>query len=128
MALYGRERRRGRGRSTSPRDSRCPLPVAVFKHAFELALFFHIRSLSVFPQRSGNMQEHARYEVVEGGGGWVLRQGRTPLVEFPTEGQAVRAAVAVCRDEGLGRLLIRRACGGVEELDPGVHSLETREA
>ncbi|MBR9989465.1 MAG: hypothetical protein KFH98_06900 [Gemmatimonadetes bacterium] len=74
------------------------------------------------------MQERARYEVVEGGRGWVLRQGRIPLVEFPTEGQAVRAALAVCRDEGLGRLLIRRACGAVEELLPGVHSLETREA
>lgn len=74
------------------------------------------------------MQEQARYEVVENGRGWLLRHGRTPLVEFPTEGQAVRAAVAVCRDEGLGRLVIRRACGGVEELDPAVISLDTVEA
>jgi hypothetical protein len=73
------------------------------------------------------MQEPMRYEVVEGGSGWVLRQGRIPLVAFPTEGQAVRAAVAVCRDEGLERLVIRRACGGVEELDPGVLSLDTFE-
>jgi hypothetical protein len=74
------------------------------------------------------MGEQVLYEVVQGGSGWVLRQGRTPLVEFPTEGQAVRAAMAVCRDEGLARLVIRRACGGVEELDPGLLSLETLEA
>jgi hypothetical protein len=72
------------------------------------------------------MQEPVGYEVVQNGNGWVLRQGRIALVEFPTEGQAVRAAVAVCRDEGLQRLLIRRAGGGVEELDPWI--LNTREA
>lgn len=74
------------------------------------------------------MQEQVRYEVVQNGEGWILRQGRTPLVEFPTEGQAVRAALAVCRDEGLARLVIRRACGGVEVLDPGVISVEAFEA
>lgn len=72
------------------------------------------------------MQEPVGYEVVQNGNGWVLRHGRIALVEFPTEGQAVRAAVAVCRDEGLPRLLIRRACGGVEEMDPWI--LNTREA
>lgn len=74
------------------------------------------------------MQEQAHYEVVQKGEGWILRQGRIPLVEFPTEGQAVRAAMAVCRDEGLARLVIRRACGGVEVLDPGVISVEAFEA
>ena len=72
------------------------------------------------------MQEPVDYEVVQNGNGWVLQHGRIPLVEFPTEGQAVRAAVAVCRDEGLGRLLIRRAGGRVEVLDPWV--LNTRPA
>lgn len=72
------------------------------------------------------MQEQVLYEVVQDGSGWVLRHGRTPLVEFPTEGQAVRAGVAVCRDEGLARLVIRRADGGVEEVDPWL--LETFEA
>ena len=70
------------------------------------------------------MHEQALYEVVQGGRGWVLRQGRRPLVEFPTESQAVRAAVAVCRDEGLVRLVIRRADGGVEEIDPGLVSFD----
>ena len=70
------------------------------------------------------MHEQVIYEVVQGGSGWVLRQGRRPLVEFPTESQAVRAAVAVCRDEGLARLLIRRADGGVEEIDPGLVSFD----
>ena len=65
------------------------------------------------------MYEQTLYEVVQGGSGWVLRRGRRPLVEFPTESQAVRAAVAVCRDEGLARLVVRRADGGVEEIDPG---------
>ena len=69
------------------------------------------------------MQEQVLYEVVQGSSGWTLRQGRVPLVEFPTESQAVRAAIAVCRDEGLARLVIRRACGGVEEVDPGLHTL-----
>jgi hypothetical protein len=70
------------------------------------------------------MQEQVRYEVVQGGSGWVLRHGRTPLVEFPTERQAVRAGIAVCRDEGLARLVIRRAGGSVEEVDFGLYSLE----
>lgn len=66
------------------------------------------------------MHEQVFYDVVQGGSGWVLRRGRRPLVEFPTESQAVRAAVAVCRDEGLARLVVRRADGGVEEIDPGL--------
>lgn len=75
------------------------------------------------------MSEEAFYEVVQGGTGWTLRRaGRTPLVEFPTEGQAVRAGAAVCRDEGLARLVIRRECGGVEELDPWLLSVATIEA
>ena len=74
------------------------------------------------------MQEQVLYEVVQGSNGWTLRQGRVPLVEFPTERQAVRAAIAVCRDEGLARLVIRRSCGGVEDLDPAVLSLESFEA
>lgn len=73
------------------------------------------------------MGEQVLYEVVQGGTGWVLRQGRTPLVEFPTESQAVRAALAVCRDEGLARLVIRRASGVVEELDSALLALETFE-
>jgi hypothetical protein len=73
------------------------------------------------------MQEPVLYEVVQGGSGWLLRHGRRPLVEFPTEGQAVRAAIAVCRDEGLMRLVIRRAGGGVEELDPWLKSLDAVE-
>ena len=70
------------------------------------------------------MSEQVLYEVVQGGSGWVLRQGMRPLVEFPTERQAVRAAVAVCRDEGLARLLVRRADGEVEEIDPGLVSFD----
>ena len=72
------------------------------------------------------MQDQVFYEVVQDVRGWVLRQGRTPLVEFPTEDQAIRAGVAVCRDEGLARLVIRRSCGDVEEVDPW--RLETFEA
>ncbi|HEX6307569.1 MAG TPA: hypothetical protein VFZ69_05235 [Longimicrobiales bacterium] len=65
------------------------------------------------------MAEGVMYEVVEVGQGWVLRRaGRAPLVEFPTEIQAVRAGLAVCRDEGVSRLVIRRGSGGVEEIDP----------
>lgn len=73
------------------------------------------------------MQQQPVYEVVQGRNGWVLRQSGLPLVEFPTEAQAVRAAVAVCRDEGLARLVIRRTDGGVEEVDPWVRSLDTLE-
>jgi hypothetical protein len=69
------------------------------------------------------------YEVVQNDSGWVLRRyGRTPLVEFPTRGQAVRAGIAVCLDEGQARLRIRRADGSVEEIDPLVLSLDTFEA
>ena len=58
------------------------------------------------------------FEVVQNDSGWILRrQDRTPLVEFPTRRQAVRAAIAVCRDEGVTRLLVRRADGRVEEVD-----------
>lgn len=75
------------------------------------------------------MNDPVLYEVVERDGGWTLRRhGRVPLVEFPTENQAVRAGVAVCRDEGLARLVIRREGGGVEELDPWLYSLDTLEA
>ena len=74
------------------------------------------------------MEDPVFYEVVQGGSGWLLRRRKTPLVEFPTESQAVRAAVAVCRDEGLARLVIRRSCGGVEELDPWLFGLDTLEA
>jgi hypothetical protein len=69
------------------------------------------------------------YEVVQNETGWVLRRtDRTPLVEFPTRGQAVRAGVAICLDEGVTRLRIRRADGRVEDLDPLMLSLETFEA
>jgi hypothetical protein len=74
------------------------------------------------------MHEQVLYEVVQGGSGWVLRQGRTPLVEFPTEGQAIRAGLAVCRDEGLARLVIRRACGAIEEVNSAVLMLDAFEA
>jgi hypothetical protein len=64
------------------------------------------------------MAEGVLYEVVEGGTGWVLwRAGSTPLVEFPTRVQAIRAAVAVCLDEGMTRLIVRGADGVVEEID-----------
>jgi hypothetical protein len=69
------------------------------------------------------------YEVVQNESGWVLRRtDRTPLVEFPTRGQAVRAGVAICLDEGITRLRIRRADGRVEDVDPLMLSLETFEA
>jgi hypothetical protein len=72
------------------------------------------------------MQERSVYEVVEAGSGWQLvRQGCVPLVEFPTESQALRAAIAVCQDEGLARLVIRRACGAIEEVDPLLSSLDS---
>jgi hypothetical protein len=69
------------------------------------------------------------YEVVQGRSGWVLKRlGRSPLVEFPTRRQAVRAAIAVCQDEGLARLVIRRADGRVQVLDPLVESMEALKA
>ena len=74
------------------------------------------------------MAKQVLYEVVQGRSGWQLRRrGERPLVEFPTESQALRAAVAVCQAEGLARLVIRRASGSVEEVDPAVLSLETIE-
>jgi hypothetical protein len=70
------------------------------------------------------MQEQVIYEVVEGGTGWQLRRrGQAPLVEFPSELQALSAGVAVCRDEGLARLVILRAGGVTEEVDPLVQPL-----
>jgi len=69
------------------------------------------------------------YEVVQNATGWVVRRAdRTALVEFPSESQAIRAAAAVCRDEGQLRLVIRRSDGGVEELDPWQLSFDTLEA
>jgi hypothetical protein len=69
------------------------------------------------------------YEVVENETGWVLRRtNQTPLVEFPTRTQALRAGIAVCRDEGLGRLRIRRSDGHYEDVDPLVYSLDTMQA
>jgi hypothetical protein len=74
-------------------------------------------------RRSLNQEEPImdglRYEVVERGRGWVLRrQDKTPLVEFPTRRQAVRAGLAVCLDEGLTGLVVRDAAGVEEVLDP----------
>jgi len=64
------------------------------------------------------MQEIGIYEVVQRPSGWVLRRNdRTPLVEFPTREQAVRAALAVSRDEGLIRMRIRRADGQVQTIE-----------
>jgi hypothetical protein len=75
------------------------------------------------------MREEMAYEVVQGRSGWELRrQGRTPLVEFPTRRQAVRAGIAVCRDEGLARLVIRLSDGKEEELDLLLHPVEDFEA
>jgi hypothetical protein len=75
------------------------------------------------------MSNHAGYEVVQGSSGWVLRKsGRAALVEFPTRRQAVRAGIAVCQDEGLARLLVRRADGREEVLDPLEQSMEAMEA
>ena len=72
------------------------------------------------------MTKQVLYEVVQGGDGWRLqRQGGVPLVAFPTERQALRAAVAVCEDEGLALLVIRRASGVVEEVDPALLSADT---
>jgi hypothetical protein len=77
----------------------------------------------------GQMQAQQSYEVVRGRSGWALRRrGQSPLVEFPTRRQAVRAGIAVCRDEGLARLLIRGEDGVVEELDALLHPLDGFEA
>ena len=73
------------------------------------------------------MSQNRVYEVVQNRSGWVLRRHRVSLVEFPTQEQAVRAGLAVCRDEGLTRLHVRRADGAVEELDPLMLELETFE-
>lgn len=65
------------------------------------------------------MSEIRGFEVVERSTGWVLRRdGRVAMVEFPTRGQAIRAGLAVCVDEGLAGLRVRSADGVVEELDP----------
>jgi hypothetical protein len=75
------------------------------------------------------MSREVIYEVVQNDTGWVLRRtDHAPLVEFPTRGQAVRAGAAVCLDEGVTRLRIRRADGRVEEVDPLLLSMETVEA
>jgi hypothetical protein len=96
-----------------------------------LAFFFHVPYAMVLPGDSGQgvMGSKPLYEVVENETGWVLRRAdRTPLVEFPTRGQALRAGIAVCRDEGVASLRIRRSDGRVEDVDPFVHMLETLEA
>ncbi|HSJ06399.1 MAG TPA: hypothetical protein VK936_06845 [Longimicrobiales bacterium] len=79
-------------------------------------------------RQGAQMKDDLVYDVVQGPAGWVLRHGRTPLVAFPTRKEAVRAGIAVCLDEGLGRLVVRRSDGGVEELDPRVYVMETFEA
>jgi hypothetical protein len=69
------------------------------------------------------------YEVIQNESGWLLRrQDRTPLVEFPTRGQAVRAGIAVCQDEGMTRLLIRPANGMTEQVYPLQGAADTLEA
>jgi hypothetical protein len=78
--------------------------------------------------QGARMQDDLVYDVVQGPAGWVLRHDRTPLVAFPTRKEAVRAGIAVCLDEGLGRLVVRRSDGAVEELDPRVYVMETFEA
>jgi hypothetical protein len=97
-----------------------------------LALFFHplVRREAIPIQRRNTpMGSKPLYEVVENETGWVLRRAdRTPLVEFPTRGQALRAGIAVCRDEGLGRLRIRRSDGRIEDVDPFMYMLDTLEA
>lgn len=72
------------------------------------------------------MKDH-NYEVVQNDSGWVLRRHRMALVEFPTQDQAVRAGLAVCRDEGLPLLRIRQSDGGVQEMDPLMTELDTFE-
>jgi hypothetical protein len=74
------------------------------------------------------MAEERTYEVVQNDSGWVLRRhDRTPLVEFPTRRQAVRAGIAVSLDEGVTRLIIRRADGRTEEVHPLLRDAETLE-
>jgi hypothetical protein len=71
------------------------------------------------------MSSRPRYEVAENGSGWVLRRAdRTPLVQFPTRSQAVRAGIAVCQDEGVARLRIRRADGAYEDVEAMLLKLE----
>lgn len=74
------------------------------------------------------MNDRGHLEIVQNGSGWVLRHRATALVEFPTARQALRAAVAVCQDEGVGLLRIRRADGSVQDVDPFILSLETFQA
>jgi hypothetical protein len=78
-------------------------------------------------RQGAQMNDDLVYDVIQGPAGWVLRHDRTPLVAFPTRTEAVRAGIAVCLDEGLGRLVVRRSDGGVEELDPRVYAMETFE-
>jgi hypothetical protein len=94
-----------------------------------LAPFFLLIRAPGDARSEGTMQEKTVFEVVRGRTGWALRRrGQSPLVEFPTQKQAVRAGVAVCRDEGLSRLLIRRDDGEVEEVDTLLHPLDGFEA
>lgn len=76
-------------------------------------------------EQNQRMSSEPLYEVMERETGWVLRRTETPLVEFPTRGQALRAGIAVCRDEGLASLRIRRADGRFEDVDPFMYSLDT---
>jgi hypothetical protein len=105
-------------RPSSPDDDIRPPP----KQAFVVALFFHGYGSGLSEVSGGiegSMGGERVYEVVQNDSGWVLRRhDRTPLVEFPTRGQALRAGIAVSRDEGLARLWVRRSDGGVEEVDP----------
>jgi hypothetical protein len=79
--------------------------------------------------RQVRMADERVYEVIQKGSGWLLRrQDRTPLVEFPTRGQAVRAGIAVCQDEGMTRLLIRPANGRIEQIYPLLGAVGTLEA
>jgi hypothetical protein len=75
------------------------------------------------------MADERVYEVIQNESGWLLRrQDRTPLVEFPTRSQAVRAGIAVCQDEGMTRLLIRSAGGMIEQVYPLLGAVDTLEA
>jgi hypothetical protein len=75
------------------------------------------------------MADERVYEVIQNGSGWLLRRhDRTPLVEFPTRSQAVRAGIAVCQDEGMTRLLIRPADGRIEQVCLLLGAVDTLEA
>jgi hypothetical protein len=101
--------------------------VSCVKTAVFVALFFQF--LGGRQQQAGDMADVGGYEIVQGESGWVLRgPDRMALVEFPTRRHALRAGIAVSRDEGLARLVIRRADGRIEVIDPLVQSLEAVEA